>query len=164
MFSQMSIVALLSLVLAGSPVIAQSTPQCSAPSNGTSFNGEAGSEQQLNSTTARIVDAPDANQGVAVDAEHLYSIDNYSITKHNKATGEPLLQWYGGEDGPVIHLDGGVVIGDLLYAPHSNYPESPITSSVEVWNTTTMEHIFTHPFGIYRGSLTWIDQDANGTW
>lgn len=101
---------------------------------------------------------------MAVDAQHLYSIDNYSIAKHNKTTGEPLLQWYGPEYGPIIHLDGGVVIGDLLYAPHSNYPESPITSSVEVWDPTTMEHIASHTFGIFRGSLTWIDQDANGTW
>lgn len=143
---------------------AQSTPQCNPSSNRTSFNGTAGSEQQLNSTTVRILDAPDANQGVAVDADYLYSIDNYSITKHNKPTGEPLLQWYGDESGPILHLDGGVVIGDLLYAPHSNYPESPITSSVEIWNTTTMEHIRSHPFGIFRGSLTWIDQDADGTW
>lgn len=155
---------LVPLLVTTGVVAAQSTTQCSAGSNGTSFNGSAGSEQQLNSTTVRKLDAPDADQGVAVDADYLYSIDNYSITKHNKSTGEPLLQWYGGDYGAIIHLDGGVVIDGLLYAPHSNYPESPITSSVEVWNTTTMEHVQSHPFGIFRGSLTWIDQDARGTW
>ena len=62
-----------------------------------------------------------------------------------------------------IHLDGGVVIDGIIYCPHSNYPKAPETSSVEMWNATTLEHIGSHPFGIYRGSLTWIDQDANGT-
>lgn len=142
----------------------QLQPQCDASTNGTSFTGEEGSELKLNSTTVRKIDAQDANQGVAVDRDHFYSIDNFSITKHNKTTGESLLQWYGGKTGPIIHLDGGVVIDGILYAPHSNYPQSPITSSVEMWNATTLEHIGSHAFGIYRGSLTWIDQDANGTW
>lgn len=140
-------------------------PQCQSNSNGTSFNGTAGSEQQLNSTTIRSVPAQDANQGVAVDAEHFYSIDNYSITKHHKANGSAIQQWAGDASGPIIHLDGGVVINGTLYCPHSNYPQSPITSSVEMWNVETMEHIGSHSFGIYRGSLTWIDQNPlTGTW
>lgn len=154
----------LPLLLFGSNTYAQSSPQCDPSSNGTTFNGVAGSEQQLNSTTVRKIEAADAIQGVAVDADYFYSIDDYSITKHDKSTGESLLQWYGGEYGPIIHLDGAVVINGTIYAPHSNYPQSPETSSVEMWNATTLEHIGSHPFGVYRGSLTWIDQDENGVW
>jgi hypothetical protein len=138
--------------------------QCLQSFNGTIGNGTAGSEQQISSVTVRSVNASDANQGVAVDAEYFYSIDNYSISKHNKTTGERLLQWYGGPDGPVIHLDGGVVINGTLYAPHSNYPSFPETSAVEEWNATTLEHTKTWSFGVNRGSLTWIDQDSTGTW
>ncbi len=72
--------------------VAQILPRCDSSTNGTTYNGGAGSELQLNSTTIRKIDAQDANQGVAVDAEHFYSIDNLSITKHNKTTGEGLLQ------------------------------------------------------------------------
>ncbi|OCT49480.1 putative cycloisomerase [Cladophialophora carrionii] len=142
----------------------QAEAQCLQSFNGTIGNGTIGSEQQVSSLTVRTVNSTDANQGVAVDKEYFYSIDNYSITKHNKTTGRPLQQWYGGPDGPIIHLDGGVVINGTLYAPHSNYPTFPETSSVEEWNVTTMEHIRTHSFGIYRGSLTWVDQDSTGTW
>ncbi len=138
--------------------------QCLASFNGTVGNGTVGSEQQVSSITVRSVNATDANQGVAVDGEYFYSIDNYSITKHRKANGTALLQWYGGADGPVIHLDGGVVINGTLYAPHSNYPSFPETSSVEEWNVTTMEHIKSYSFGVNRGSLTWVDQDSTGTW
>lgn len=152
------------LVLLAKISHAATGPQCSPHSNGTTFDGTAGTEQQLNSTTSRQIKAPDAIQGVAVDQDYLYSINDYSITKHNKTTGKALLQWYGGEYGPIIHLDGGVVIGDILYAPHSNYAAVPLTSSVEMWNTSSMEHIVSHSFGVYRGSLTWIDQDQNGTW
>ncbi|KAK4951765.1 hypothetical protein LTR10_009685 [Elasticomyces elasticus] len=153
--------ALLSVGLA--LAYAQSSPQCNAATNGSTFDGTAGSEQQYNATTVRSIKAADAVQGVAVDKDYFYSIDNFSITKHNKTTGESLLQWFGGKGGPIIHLDGGVVIDGIIYCPHSNYPQTPITSSVEMWNATTLEHVGSHPFGIYRGSLTWIDQDANGT-
>ena len=146
-------------------MVSANHPQCDPSSNSsTTFTGKAGTELQLNSTTINTFDAGDAGQGVAVDKDHFYSIDNFSITKRNKDTGEALLQWYGGEDGPIIHLDGGVVIDGIIYCPHSNYPAWPITSSVEMWNATSLEHIDSHPFGIYRGSLTWIDKDANGTW
>ena len=155
----------LSLLLcAESIVYARSSPQCNPNSNGTTFNGVAGTEEQLNSTTVRKIEAADAIQGVAVDGGYFYSVDDYSIIKHNKTTGKSLLQWYGGDYGPIIHLDGAVVINGTIYAPHSNYPANPETSSVEMWNATTLEHIGTHPFGVYRGSLTWIDQDEYGTW
>lgn len=139
--------------------------QCTPNTNGTTFNGTAGSEAQLNSTTVRSIPARDANQGVAVDGTHFYSIDNYSITKHHKNNGSAVQQWLGDSSGPIIHLDGGVVINGTLFCPHSNYPQSPITSSVEMWDVATMEHIGSHSFGIYRGSLTWIDQNPyTGVW
>ncbi|KAF2416685.1 hypothetical protein EJ08DRAFT_98807 [Tothia fuscella] len=143
--------------------VAQVPPHCQPSFNGTVGNGKAGSEQRLNGTTIRKIKAPDANQGVAVDAEHFYSIDNFSITKHRKNNSAPVLQWYGGANGPIIHLDGGVVINGTLFAPHSNYPMAPITSSVEMWDVKTMQHIGSHSFGINRGSMTWLDQH-NGNW
>ena len=98
------------LLLLASPAFVETTPQCSPHSNGTTFNGMAGSEKQLKRTTVRKIRAVDAIQGVAVDKDYLFSIDDYSITKHNKTTGKRLVQWYGGDDGSIIHLDGDVVI------------------------------------------------------
>ncbi|KAJ9634426.1 hypothetical protein H2204_006251 [Knufia peltigerae] len=153
------------LAFAASAACQQTRPvQCLPMFNGTVGNGTVGSEQQISSKTIRSVNATDANQGVAVDATYFYSIDNFSITKHNKTTGQAIMQWFGGANGPIIHLDGAVVINGTLYAPHSNYPHSPETSSVEEWNVTTMEHIRSYSFGVNRGSLTWIDQDSTGTW
>ena len=163
-----SLVSLLSLLTLSLPLARaqSSTPQCTANSpNGTTFNGTATSEQQLNSTLVRKLPSDTANQGVAVDANYFYAIDDYAITKHSRPNGTAVSLWQGDDDGAIIHLDGGVVINGTLYAPHSNYPNSPITSSVEMWDVESMEHIGSHSFGKYRGSLTWIDQSPlTGVW
>lgn len=106
------VMSILSVIFAQS----SSLPQCSPGFNGAVGNGTAGSEEQLSSSTLRVINATDADQGVAVEADYFYSIDNFSIMKHRKATGESLLQWYGGEGGAIIHLDGGVVINGTLYS------------------------------------------------
>ncbi|MFD1717761.1 hypothetical protein [Georgenia deserti] len=116
-------------------------------------------------TVERVYDDVwDADQGIAVDGEHIYAVDNSEITRIDRATGEPELQFVGDEDGPVEHLDSGVVVDSRLYAAHSNYPEWPMESSIEVFDTETMEHVDTHSFGIHRGSLTWIDRNDGFWW
>ncbi len=39
-----------------------------------------------------------------------------------------------------------------------------MTSSVEVWDAATLDHIATHSFGIDRGSLTWLDYHDGSWW
>ena len=106
----------------------------------------------------------DANQAIAVDAKYFYAVNNRTITKHDRRTGEPLLQFAGDTDGPFKHMDSGVVVGSKLYAVHSNYPEWPMESSIEVFDTKTMKHIDSYSFGIYRGSLTWLDRHDGAWW
>jgi hypothetical protein len=53
--------------------------------------------------------------------------------------------------------------GGKLYAAHSNYNESPMVSSIEIFDARTMEQVGTHSFGIERGSLTWLDRH-DGAW
>ena len=109
-------------------------------------------------------DAINARQGVAVDAEHFYAVNNFAISRHDKTTGERVAEWAGRAEGdPLIHLDSLMEHEGRLYASHSNYPVTPMTSSVEIWDAATMEHVATHSFGIYRGSLTWLDRH-DGTW
>lgn len=108
--------------------------------------------------------ARDANQGVGVDREHVYAVNNRSVTKIDRSSGELLLQFVGESEGPIQHMDSGVVAeGQLLYTAHSNWPEWPMESSIEVFDTRTMEHVETHTFGIDRGSLTWLDR-YDGYW
>jgi len=115
--------------------------------------------------TLQVLDTFDARQGVAVDRDHVYAVNNYRITRHRKDDGSPQLQWDGiSEAGPIIHLDSGMVWQGRLYAAHSNYPRSPMTSSVEVWDVKTMEHVASHSFGIHLGSFTWLDRYQGYWW
>ena len=106
----------------------------------------------------------EARQGVGVDADAFYAVDNTAIAKYDKKTGTFIAKWEGDADGSATHLDSATVVDGKLYAAHSNYPAWPMTSSIEVWDAATMKHIESHSLGIERGSLTWLDRDAHGVW
>lgn len=105
----------------------------------------------------------EATQGVAVDADHFYAISNRHIGKYDKRSGERVDLWEGDPDGPIVHLDSGIVLDGRLYCAHSNYPGVPMVSSIEIFDTDTMAHVGSHSFGIFGGSATWVDW-AEGHW
>lgn len=106
----------------------------------------------------------EANQGVAADDLYFYAIDNQTIAKYDKKTGQLVKKWQGAKDGPIIHLDSAMVMDGKLYCAHSNYSQWPMTSSVEIWNAETLEHVGNHSFGIQWGSLTWLDFHDGHWW
>lgn len=114
--------------------------------------------EPVNSFSAR-----EAFQAVAVDSNYFYAIDSRSIGKYDKNTGKQVNRWQGDSDSGILHLDSGVIFNGKLYAAHSNYPELPMTSSIEVWDVSSMKHITSHSFGIRWGSCTWVDRH-NGSW
>ena len=111
----------------------------------------------------RRFSAEEAFQGVAVDGNHFYAISNRRIGKYEKHSGLRVGQWEGDPDGPIIHLDSRIVREGRLYCAHSNFPGVPTVSSIEVFDTDTMDHVGSHSFGIFAGSATWVDW-ADGYW
>jgi outer membrane protein assembly factor BamB len=107
--------------------------------------------------------APEAHQGVAVDETFFYAIANREIAKYRKADGVRVAQWQDGKGGRFIHLNAGVVKDGKLYAAHSNFPQIPMRSSVEIWDAGTLQHVSNHDFGETDGSLTWVNYHA-GHW
>jgi len=107
---------------------------------------------------------PEANQAVGVDDKYFYAIDNQAIGKYDKATGKLVKRWKGDKKGPILHMDSALVKDGRIYTAHSNYPEWPMTSSLEVWDAATLEHVDTHSFGINWGSLTWVDWHDGSWW
>ena len=106
----------------------------------------------------------EANQGVGVDDRHFYAVDNTTIGKYDKKTGKLVKAWNEKKGGPIVHLDSALLMDGKLYAAHSNYPEWPMTSSLEIFDAETMEHVGTHSFGIQYGSLTWADWKDGHWW
>ncbi|MCO6047309.1 hypothetical protein NG895_25695 [Aeoliella sp. ICT_H6.2] len=111
-----------------------------------------------------MFDAPEAVQAVAVDDKAFYAIANSAIGKYDKQSGEKLESWQASDEAPVKHLNSGVVVDGKLYCAHSNFPKHPNTSSVEIFDAETLEHVGNHSFGIYEGSLTVVDWHDNAWW
>jgi len=106
----------------------------------------------------------EANQGVAVDAEHFYGIGNHALVKHRKDTGERVAEWFGPRGGQIIHLNSGWVQDERLTLSHSNFSQLPMASSLETWDTRTMQPLSTYSFGIRLGSLTWAVRHQGYWW
>jgi hypothetical protein len=145
-------------------------------SNDGSFAGRGGDDQDVflawreqagvGAARERILatfHAPEARQGVAADESHLYVISNHAIGKYDKSTQRRVARWECPEGEPLTHLNAGIVLDGKLYCAHSNYPGVPMTSSVEIFDTETLEHIGSHSFGVMAGSLTWLDR-RDGFW
>ena len=118
---------------------------------------------ELQHTELHRFKASEANQGVAVDAQHFYAITNHAISKYRKDSGERIAGWEGAKDGRIKHLNAGLVLDGKLFCAHSNFPALPEESSVEIWDTTTMQPIDKHLFEKPPGSLTWVDR-KDGAW
>ena len=93
---------------------------------------------------------------IAVDSDCFYAIGNSSVAKYSKESGARIAGWECLEGKPLIHLSG-VVLDGRLYCAHSNYPAVPMTGSIEIWDTRTMQHVENYSFGIGTGSITWAD-------
>lgn len=106
---------------------------------------------------------PEANQAAAVDANHFYGIGNRTLVKHRKSDGVRVGEWRGAERGPIVHFNAGYVEGNRLVLAHSNFPELPMASSLETYDTATMMPVTSYSFGIRMGSLTWAVRH-NGFW
>ncbi len=108
--------------------------------------------------------APEANQGVGVDGNYFYAVTNRVIGKYDKQSGQLVKKWQGEKNGPIKHLDSAMLMDGKIYAAHSNYPEWPMTSSLEIFDAETMTHVGSHSFGIRWGSLTWVDWHDGHWW
>ena len=123
-------------------------------------------QEEPSTMTSKVLGSyviPEVNQGIGVDAEHFYAIDNTTIAKYTKDTQERVaLKDY--EDIGAIHFDSAAVVDGKIYVAHSNYPVWPMTSSLEIFDAATLDHLESHSFGIQIGSFTWVDQAPDGSW
>lgn len=118
---------------------------------------------QLAATEVRRWPAPEARQGVAVDARHFYAVVNSAIGKYDKATGRRVGEWIG-DRLRLTHINSCAVIGAELVCANSNFPQVPMASSVEFFDPAGMRHLRSVPLGIADGSLTWIERHGGRWW
>lgn len=118
---------------------------------------------RLTATTVRSYPAPEADQGVAVDTAHFYAVDNTVIAQYVIASGARVGEWVGPKGGLVRHINSCLADAGRLWCANSNYPETPMGSSIEVFDTASLAHVESHSLGMLdEGSITWIDRHRDG--
>ncbi|HEY8573370.1 hypothetical protein [Phenylobacterium sp.] len=123
----------------------------------------ASAQPGLSAELVRRIPAPEARQGVAVDARYVYAVDNSVIGKYDKATGAKVAEWKG-DPTRFPHLNSCAVIGRELVCASSNYPAVPMASSVEIFDPIRMVHLRSVSLGPQVGSLTWVDRKDGAWW
>jgi hypothetical protein len=106
----------------------------------------------------------EARQAAMADADHFYGIGNHVLVKHRKQDGARVAQWLGPVGGSIIHFNAGYVDGNELVLAHSNFPQLPMASSIEVHDATTLQPLRSHSLGIRHGSLTWAVRHGGRWW
>jgi len=96
--------------------------------------------------------------------DHIYAISNRAIGKYEKQTGRVLKTRNAPAGSKLTHLNSGVVVEGKLYCAHSNWPATPLTNSIEVFDTSTLEPVSQHAFTEQAGALTWVDRFRDQWW
>jgi hypothetical protein len=111
----------------------------------------------------REYNTPEARQGVAVDDKHVYAIVNTIIGKYDKESGELIKRWTSPRGGPIRHINSCYAADSKLWCSNSNFPEVPMGSSVEIFDSRTMTHLESHSLGLLdEGSLTFFEPYEDG--
>jgi len=119
--------------------------------------------QRLKAPIDRIWLAPEARQGVAVDEKYFYAIVNSMIGKYEKESGGLVGRWIGPRGGLIRHLNSCYADAGRLYCANSNFPETPMGSSVEIFDARKLEHLESHSLGLLdEGSLTFFEPYGKG--
>jgi len=124
----------------------------------------AQARQRLTATPLGRWPAPEAKQGVAVDAAHFYGIGNRTLVKHRKSDGARVGEWTGPQGGPTLHLNCGYVDEGRIVLAHSNYPQLPPLSSIVHHDARTLQPIGRIELGARPGSLTWAVRRGGYWW
>jgi hypothetical protein len=158
--SAVSLVALACVAVASAQSPSSTRKDAAAP---TLPEYEAPPIVQLTARTIRVYNAPEASQGVAVDARHFYAVDNSVLAKYEIQSGQLIDRWIGPRNGLIRHMNSCLADAGRLWCANSNYPETPMGSSIEVFDAATMKHAVSHSLGMRdEGSLTWFDRYDTG--
>ncbi len=107
--------------------------------------------------------AEEAHQGVVADERHVYAIANSVIAKYDRKTRKRIAAWQG-DPAKFIHMNSCSLIRAELICSLSNYPNTPMVSSIEWFDPKTMTHRRSLPLGHAYGSLTWVDWHDGSWW
>jgi hypothetical protein len=119
--------------------------------------------RRLTARTLRVYNVPEAGQGVAADARFFYPVNNTVLAKYEIASGQLVDRWDAPPNGLIRHLNSCLADDGRVWCANSNYPLTPMGSSLEVFDAASLDPVSSHSFGMRdEGSLTWMDRYDGG--
>lgn len=101
--------------------------------------------------TGRTINSDHAHQAAAADDVYFYAISSTKVAAYDRHTGELVRV----SEGTATHLNSGFVNDGKVYCAHSNYPKTPETSEIRVYDPVTNKLVIFHDFKDPPGSLVW---------
>lgn len=101
-----------------------------------------------------------AAQAAAADRDTVYAVSSTTVAAYDRKTGKLL----GTSTGRAEHLNSAFVKDGKVYCAHSNYPKTPETSEVRVFDPATRKLDVFHDFKNPPGSLVWNVHDGKTWW
>lgn len=100
-----------------------------------------------------------ATQAAAADETRVFAVSSTTVAMYDRATGKLL-----GSAGGATHLNSAFVHGGKVYCAHSNYPKTPETSEIRVFDPEAKTLAVFHEFKEPPGSLVWNVHDGKNWW
>lgn len=117
----------------------------------------------LDAEATRRIPAAEARQGVAVRGDRLFAVNNSQIGEYDRRTGAKIAVW-AGDRRRFPHINSCTAAGKALVCASSNFPATPMASTVEIFDVAPLRHRRTiRPAG-QAGSLTWVDRRQGFWW
>jgi hypothetical protein len=104
--------------------------------------------------------SPHATQAAAADEKAVYAVSCTAVAAYDRATG----QLRATSEGKAEHLNSAFLWKGQVYCAHSNYPKTPETSEVRVFDPATKKLTVFHAFKNPPGSLVWNVHDGERWW
>ncbi len=101
-----------------------------------------------------------ATQAAAATEKHVFAVSSTAVAMYDRVTGKLLAT----SDGKAQHLNSAFVWKGKVYCAHSNYPNTPETSEVRVYDPETNKLTVHHDFKNPPGSLVWNVHDGKSWW
>lgn len=127
------------------------------------FAGSGRADPLLSAEVVRRYEAPEANQGVAADDRALYAVGTSEIGRYDRTSGRRTGGWLG-DPKQFPHLNSCAAIGRELVCAASNYPATPMRSTVEIFDLASLAHKRSIRLGRQKGSLTWVVRKDRAWW
>jgi endonuclease/exonuclease/phosphatase family metal-dependent hydrolase len=106
------------------------------------------------------IHAPEAKQAAAADERFVWAVTNKRVALYDRVTGQKISE----SPESALHFNGAFLKEGRLYLAHSNHPETPARSDIQLFDSETASLDLFHDFCESDGYLNWAVYHDDAWW